>query len=298
MIEASADAAKLQGSDVIEGLVLNSEKARALGWSPEDAVQNVAKVMSGLTGREAKRSVSGLVEGITSFDEKAALEMKAPAAIAGNDRARLEWARQQLLSSSNPAKLAREMFGGSSAYVMKFLTGQTSPETAAAMQFAQSDAAAAQEQSRVMAARGSAEGIMGMAEGTAGRFNQAVGTADQQKAAIRTIARQYLEFLKRTDPAKYQGIALLGIGEQGELNQAARDLWYESLSPEEQNKLGAGQNPFTPPTVPASDYSRLSPENQLAALRKGQQTIINDYSMHFNPTSGSDERGARNSQQE
>ncbi|MCK4629438.1 MAG: hypothetical protein KAT56_10570, partial [Sedimentisphaerales bacterium] len=64
MVSATAEQTGLRDDEVIRGVTQYSTEFREFGWTPEQAIENVGRVMSGLTRKEARRAMSGLVEGL------------------------------------------------------------------------------------------------------------------------------------------------------------------------------------------------------------------------------------------
>jgi len=299
MISATATQAKLHDSEIIQGLARNSTEFKAMGWSPEQTIENLGRVLSGTGGPEARKALTGLVEGLKSFTEEKAIEAGLPAEVAESPEKRFAWAAKKLQAAApqQRTRLGAELFGQSyGAYVTKFLTGELSPYEKAALQYAATDKAAEEEKQRVQGVQETAEGVLEKAEGVAGQFELLVSSDEQAKAALRRTGKAYLNYLRRTDRLKYESIKMRGLSEELEYELAAKEL-YESENPPTEYYPNVPVSTRIPlPRRPESGWNKLSPQEQVEQLQGPTQNIVNnynyqttnDYSIINNPIAGTE----------
>jgi len=244
MISATATHAKIHDPELIRATLRYSEEFRAMGWGPEQTITNVGKIVAGTTGRESTRAIAGLVEGLKTFTEEKALEAGAPAGIAATQQGRLGWVRQQIagMPLEQRNKFMREQFGQTYAtWVTKFLTGEMPAGERAALEYARTPAAAAEERERVFGYRETAEGLIERGKGARGVLGLDIKTDEKLEAEIREHGAGYLKWLKRRDRLKYELITLKTFGTETEKEVAASYLWESGLTPEEREEyIGTG----------------------------------------------------------
>lgn len=288
MISTVAGQARIRDPELIRAMTRYAEEFRSMGWTPEQTVMNVGKIVAGTTGRESLRAIAGLVEGLRTFTGEKALEVGAPADIATTKQGRLQWVRQQIsgMSLEQRNKFMQEAFGQTYAtWVTKFLTGETPAKEKAALEYARTPAAAAEEIQRVIGYRETAEGALERTRGAAGRLKLLVDAEEQRKARIREFGATYLDLLRRRDRVKYEKIKAFGLGEEAEKELAAQALW-QTIQPWE-GSLATRGSPYYQQKKPS--WRGVPLEERLAGLEGATVTIINnhyDNSMQYNPVGG------------
>ncbi len=282
MISTVARRAGLSDQELAEAITQRSTEFRALGWSPEQAIQNLGTVLSGVSGREARRAISGLGTGFMAFTEEKAREYKVPPKIAGDAQARMAWAAMTL-SKASPAKqaqIAKDLFGQEAApFVTKLLTMQMPPETLAAIEFAKSAAAAEESEKQLQEYLQTPQGIMAKVKAQRGIMGLDVLQEETYEAAIREFGAGRLDWLKRRDRLNYEIIKLAFLSE-GEKEQAAMEAWagYQAET------IGGPTGRYY------KQWRGMRPEEQWGALEAmptgGGTVIINNYSYdthHYPP---------------
>ncbi len=311
MISQTATQTGLRDEEVIQGLTQYSTEFRQFGWGPEETIENVGKVMSGLSGREARRAVSGLVEGLKTFTEEKAIEAGLPKDKAALPQKRIDWVSEhmQSLPLQDRNKFMQDAFGKTYAtYVTKWMTGEVSPEARRAMDYVRTEAAAEEERQRVLGVRSTAESVLAQAEGISGKLGYDVEQRKNYDAAIRQVGQGYLEYLKRKHPARYHWVKIKAVGSEEEKRIAAYQLWVDSLSEEEKQPLRRpGVADYVPFWEEWGSYGGPEKIEQLGRasdriLEGGnsqEPPVINNHyhnDIIYNPRTGDPEAGQRFSQ--
>ena len=246
-----------------------------MGWGPEQTITNVGKIVAGTVGRESTRAIAGLVEGLKTFTEEKALEAGAPAGIAATQQGRLDWVRQQIagMSLEQRNKFMREQFGQTYAtWVTKFLAGEMPAKERAALEYARTPAAAAEERARVMGYRETAEGLIERGKGARGVFGLDIETREKLETETREYGAVYLNWLKRRNRLKYELITTTTFGAEREKEYAAMLLWREGFTPEEHKTFVAERLAEDRPVF----YEGLSPQEKLAGLERGAKRLSDE----------------------
>jgi len=268
MISTVATESKLRDPELIRGILRYTTEFRQMGWSPEETIANVGKVMAGLSQAEARRAMGGLVEGIKTLTEEKALEMGAPAEVAVSERQRLEWARKRMVEMplAEQTRFAQEAFGKTyAAYVTKFLVKPYKPEALEAVRYAVTPEAAEEERQRVFAVRKTAEGL-------AGQLDVLVSQQQAQEAAIRRVGEKYLNYLRYTDRVRYELIK--AFPEEMEKEVAAEELWRTLMPPGKMVPQFLGQYGPTKEVEIKPSWRELPLEQRLIDLRMALQRLL------------------------
>ncbi|MHC4601945.1 MAG: hypothetical protein ACYS6W_01300 [Planctomycetota bacterium] len=294
MISATATQAKIRDPELIRAITRRSEEFRAMGWTPEQTIMNVGKVVAGTAGRESLQAITGLTEGLKTFTEEKALEAGAPAGIAATQRGRLGWVRQQIagMSLEQRNRFMQEQFGQTYAtWVTKFLAGEMPAKERAALEYARTSAAAAEERERVSGYRETAEGLIERGRGARGVLGLDIETQEKLAAEIREYGADYLNWLKRRDRLKYELITATTFGAEREKEYAAMHLWRAGFTPEEYENFVEGRLAEGMPVF----YEGLSQQEKLIGLKRGAgrlfggtgaTVIIEDKSTNYYPRVG------------
>ncbi len=279
MISTVAKQAGLKDQELAEAITLRSTDFRALGWTPEQAIKNLGTVLSGVSGREARRAISGLGTGFMAFTEEKAREYRMPPQTAGDIQARMAWAAKTL-SKASPAKqaqIAKDLFGQEAApFVTKLLTMQMPAETLEAIEFARSAAAAEQSEQTLQEFLQTPQGILAKAKAQRGIMGLDVLQEETYEAAIRDFGAGRLNWLKRRDRLNYEIIKMAFLSE-GEKEQASMEAW-----------AGYQAGTFGGPTGPYyKQWRGMEPQEQWEALEAmpsggAQITIENHYHNDIN----------------
>jgi hypothetical protein len=208
--------------------------------------------------------------------------MGAPKEVAESESQRIEWVRKQLLGMSpeQRRKFSQEAFGqGYATYVTEYFTEPVSPETEKAISYARSEQAAKEERDRVLAVRGTAEGIIESAKGAAGQLELLVQEEEKQETAIREVGKAYLNYLRRRDRITYEKIKLLKLPEEMEYDWAAEELWRRSQPKPEPIKVPYGpEKPGFTLVTPPTEWDRLDKERRITELNEALQELMKEES--------------------
>jgi hypothetical protein len=284
----AAGQGKISEEQIIEAIAGQSERFKAMGWSPEQTITNIGKLLTGMSAEEAPKALRGVFGAIEGFDEAKAIEMKAPKQVAESEQARLEWL--QTKTAGMPLKqrntLLRQAFGPTYPYVNKMLFEPTSPEMQQDISYAKSSQAAAEDAKNAAAALDTAEGKLESAKGTAGKFDLDVTDEESSLESIREIGKAYLEkTLRQKDRFQYE--KLMYMPEELRYEKAALMLWRTTHPGIP--KTGFYNGSWGPTTVmEQQDWGNEPEEQQLSELRSAANEIHLHYHNEtiYNPVAG------------
>ena len=290
MISAVAEQNRLKPEDIIQSLSTQGERFRYLGWSPEETITNIGKV---LTPGGGQMGITRLFGALENFTPEKAKEMKAPAKIAKSEQARMEWIKTKAATMSTDRRddFMHKAFGPQAPYVNKLLFEPTSPELQQAIDYAKTPQASTEAKQQFEEFKKTPEGIMGKAKASEGLKTE-VSPQEALKAAIRTYGQNYIEFLRTHDRLKYEEYSAFPL--ETAYNKAALDLWQTTqplITETTNSEPPPGGSPLM--TMPIKrqvkpGWEGVSEEEKIKGLEAGRQEVGIHYHNEtvYNPVAG------------
>ena len=302
-IAAAAAKSGLTDADVISSLGRGMPTIKAMGWTPEQALETVAVLGSGETGRK-KMSLPATTLQALMMPQEAGLENYGFSPELANDPQQLlnaMSARQQTMPQSDFTKMLTSIYGAeASTGVYKLLTA---PRTGVqdALTFAKSDEGLTAEQLEEAASRKTKERELAATDAVILEGQLSQKSPEWYEAQLRAMGKERQERLQREEPKRQWLREAFTLGDAEEKAKAARRRWKDSLSEEEKkeivNEYSSPWNQYQDPFIqawwdmsPEERYNALTTDRHLPAQQ--QQIVIHNPTYNY-PRVGSDGRGPR-----
>jgi hypothetical protein len=296
MISAVSKQKHLSDEELIGALTSQGEKFRYLGWSPEQTIENLGKI---LVPNEGTRGIMRLFTAMESFTPDKALEMHASPAVANDERARWEFLQNKAaaMSPEKRNELLAKQFGMSSPAIRKLLFEPTSPELQKAIDYAVSPEAAAEARRHLAEYQKTTEGEQEIGTGISGKIKAKLPPVETLKTTLRDIGKAYLADLQYKDRFQYEKITWMNMGENREVEAAAVHLWFQTLSEAEKKSyiqmtekdIGWGHYEKFPEQAARYQFEKFSPEEQLQKVEQAAHTNNDfhvEHNMNYYPIAG------------
>jgi len=281
MISAVSKQKSLSDEELITALTSQGEKFRYLGWSPEQTIENLGKI---LVPGEGTRGIMRLFTAMESFTPDKAREMHALPAVANDERARWEFLQTKAakMSPQKRNEFLAQTFGMSAPAINRLLFEPTSPELQRAIDYAVSPQAAAEAKQHLEEYKKTTEGEQETGAGVAGQIKANLPNTETLKTTVRDIGKAYLEKLKYEDRATYEKIYWTNFGENRMAEAAAAHLWFQTISEAEKQlyvqmagkDIGWGHyEKFPEQAAREYGFEKMTPEQQLANVKSAQAAL-------------------------
>jgi len=302
MISNAAAASGLTDSDVIGALGRGGPTIQAMGWTPQQAVENIAVLASGETGRLKMSLPATTLQALGNPQYKEELkEFGITEEMLDDPQKLLTTLRmqQQIMSSEKFYSVLTDIYGsGGAAGVHKLLTADRGGIQNAVVN-AVGPGGIAAEQKEEMQRRTTLEYRDAVTKANNMMDDLRVTTDEQYMEDVRERGKKYKEKVLRRDEPIRQSMREVFTPVNAEDEAAAQRLWWDSLSKEERDALSGA--PY--PALQYDSWDKMSPRSKYEAVNdvtlqdegSGATTINTTYNNNLNiyPRIGEDDRGPR-----
>jgi len=289
MIAAVSEHNNLKDEEIITALKTQGERFRYLGWTPEQTIENLGKV---LVPNQGTRGIQQLFGAIEKFTPDEALKMHAPPQVAASEQARWNFLKNKaaVMSPEKRSEFLNSIFGTAAPTINKLLFEPTSPDLQRAISYAATPQAAEEDAANFRKYQQTAEARGERAGAVKGFLNLTTRPKAEIDAEYRSYGESYLEWLSVNDRKLYESIKF-ALPEEKEKQAAAKALFLKT------------EREFTPPGQEPLKWEDLNPEQRLSEIRRGaeelsMQNITNndfhtEHNINYYPTTGDRLTGPR-----
>jgi len=290
----------LTDSDVISSLGRGMPTIKAMGWTPEQALETVAVLARGETGRKKMSLPATTLQGLMLPQETGLEDYGISPELAGNPQQLLNTlaSRRQTMSQSDFTQMLTSIYGvEASTGVYKLLTAQRTG-VRNALGFAAGDEGLAAEQQEEMTSRETKERERAATEAEKTLIDLIARDREWYESEVRSIGESYQKRLQIEEPKRQWIKEFMEPGNEGEKTAAARRRWQDSLSEQERQKiLDEYDNPFQIDAPFNEAWKDMSPRERHTALTteshpSAPPVFIQNQNI-YTPRVGSDGRGPR-----
>ncbi len=295
-IAAGAATSGLTDAELIGALGRGMATVKAMGWTPAQAVETIATIAAGETGRQKLGLPATTLQGLLAPQVSNIAKYGISEEIA-QDPQQLLMQLQLMRGQMDQQKFTRmltDIYGTTAAAgVSKLLTAPRGDIRKALEQAAGAEGAKL-EQEEERTSRATLERRDARTKAAAMEEDLDVKTKEQYEEDIREIGKSTRKRLKRREPWRQAIRDLFIIGENAEYEAAARRKWMESLAPEE--RVVVERKYLGHADRYEQAWKGMSPQERYEGLTRQAPAEIhyhNEHVMNYYPRQGDSQVGAR-----
>ncbi len=265
MIAAGAEKSGLTDAELIGAMSRGMPTIRALGWTPQQAVENVALLAQGEAGMKRTRMPSTTIDALGSPSGTELDKYGIPQDVAQNPAALLQWVSslRRTMDDQSYYRMLQGVYGREAAAGVLKLTKTPPGSMRGILERAAGPGGAAAEAQEFLDYKDTLEGMEAKSRATQ-RLDEIKTTEDQAyMKEVRNIGRGAKGRFGRDEPWT-QGLKDKLLSDTAADEEAAYELWRESLSEEDIKKM---------PQRPELYWHYLSPEQKFNALNEAQRRL-------------------------
>jgi len=302
-IAAGAQASGLTDAELIGALGRGMPTIKAMGWTPEQAVQTIATLAAGETGRK-KMSLPATTLQSLMAPQVANFEKYGIPEELGQDPQQLLTLltmKQGQMDQKAFLQILTGIYGIEGAAGVYKLVSKPRADIGAALRFATVPGGVAAEQAEEATSRKTMERVQAHTDAAILERQLDVTNKEMYEAEVRRIGEAEQTRRERRMPVKEWFFKRFTWGKEKEKEEIAFKEWMKSLSPEERRKILKEEDyEYGPIEWPLYErWESMSPQEQYEAVTRTPQgrqegamgaTVINQHfhnELIFNPISGS-----------
>lgn len=294
-IAAGAAASGLTDAELIGALGRGMPTVKAMGWTPAQAVETIATIAAGETGRKRASLPATTLQGLLALQEANLVKYGISEQVTPQQLLmQLQQKRGQMTQQAFTTMLTDIYGTEAAAGVSKLLTAPRRGIREAITQAATAEAIAA-EQEEERTSRATQERRDARAKARVMEEQLDVTTREQYEEDVREIGEAARETRKRHRPTRQWFEDFFTFGEEKEKEYAAFRTWYENLTSDEKEKFHAVWRKGRGTPFDVWQYG-LTPQQKYESLVEGKVPEIHYHHeniMNYFPRYNSDERGPR-----
>ncbi len=298
MISNAAASSGLTDQEVIGALGRAGPTMRAMGWGPAQAVENIAVLARGETGRKLQSMPAATIEAIGRAPT-ADLSSYGINERVSSDPTKLFSTLQQKRLSMDKGRfyeMLTKAYGTEAASgVYKLLTADRG-DISRGLEVAAGPKGARLERDEETQRMGSLGAIDAVASNVADYVKTDVTTDEKYMEQVRQIGAAALKVYERRNPMYWLYQHNFIDTPNALKERAAFDYWQQNL-PDQQRQQIIGEYSGHPSFDPLrAEWQEMSPQERFEGLRgvsSGSNVIINENNTIYNPRIGDDESGPR-----
>jgi hypothetical protein len=285
-ISAGAAASGLTDAELIEALGRGVPTAKAMGWTPAQAIEAVATIAAGEIGRKKTSLPATTMQGLLSPQiSDITKKYGIPEKVAEDPQQllmQLQTKREQMAPRAF-TKMLTDIYGDEAAAgVFKLLTAPTGGVRKSLIYATTAEAAVA-EQKEEQVSRKTLERQSTKAAATAREIELDTTTKEEYEKNIREIGEAEQKALQRRQPKRQWIRELFTIGKEKEKEEAAIHKWKELLTPEQKAAIEGNYPGFLAGNYKGQyeqAWEATPPEERYKTLTGGPPSvIINNYNI-------------------
>lgn len=298
MISNSAATSGLTDQEVIGALGRGGPAMRAMGWSPAQAVENIAVLAGGEVGRRAQSMPATTIEALGRAPTADLAGFGISQRVSSDPASLFSALKQKRLTMPQDKlyQLLTKAYGSEAAAGVYKLLAADRGEISTGLEVAAGPKGAALEGEEERQRMTSLGAIDAVAEGISDYVKTDVTTDEKYMEQVRQIGAAALKVYERRNPMYWLYQHNMINAPNALRERAAFDYWQQNIPDRQRQGIiddYAGHPSFDPLRA---EWLEMSPQERFEGLRdisRGGNTIINDNSVRFYPRVGDDESGPR-----
>lgn len=287
----------LTDAEVITALGRSAPTIKAMGWTGREAIENIAMISAGETGRMKASLPATTIEALGNAQGGNLGAYGLDAGLADDPKKLFEAVRLkgQGMTAEQRYKMISDVYGSAAAPgVSKLMSGDRGT-IRSRLDWAAGPGGAAAEQAEIRNYLDTLEARDARAKAAADLERLDVTTPEQYREDVREVGRAHKDTLRRREPVQ-QAFREYKTPETMQDDDAAYFKWYDSLSAEERKEIyfRHRNEALKGPAAPyRREWESYTPQQRYEKLTGGPVINHYDYSTQYYPTTGDGGTGPR-----
>ncbi len=239
MVAAGAQSTGLTDAELIGALGRGMPTIKAMGWTPEQAIQSIALIATGEVGRKKASLPATTLQSLMAPQLANIEKLGIPEDVAQDPRKLLEYLKQRRGQMDQQAftQMLTQIYGTEAAAGVYKLITTPGRGIAEVLKRAAGPEGIAAEQAEEAARQTTLEARDATTKARKRQIQLDITEQEAYMEDVREIGAEKQKLLQRTHEKRQYIDELLTFGTEAEKERAAYRLWVESLTPEEKEAI-------------------------------------------------------------